>query len=236
MNFDTIFFDVGNTLFFFNYDFLRDLLAERFGVRVMTEELEEKHLAMKRSLAVDGLLGRLSQEELWWEAYRRWIVSLGAPEGDVRAISEAIRNHPFRHLFWSRLEEGTTPMLDWFRERGFKLGIISNAEGQIRRLIEHVHLEDRFEAIVDSGEVGFSKPDERIFLHAVERLGAHPSRCIHVGDLFEVDVVGARAAGLTPVLVDREGFAEGLDCLRVRRAIELPGLPIFSPEDSKAAG
>lgn len=228
MKFDTIFFDVGNTLFFFNYEFLRDLLVERFDVAVEVRELEEKHRAMQLSLVRDGLVGTMKNEQLWWEAYRRWFESVGVPPEDVRPISEAIRMHPFRHLFWSRMEDGTPEMLDWFRERGFRLGVISNAEGQIKRLIEHAHLDHRFDVVVDSGVVGVAKPDERIFQLAIERMGAKPARCIHVGDLFEIDVLGARAAGVTPILVDREGISAETDCLTVRRVGELPALPLFT--------
>lgn len=228
MQFDTIFFDIGNTLFFFNYEFLRELLAQRFGVSTTMEEIEQRHREMKRSLVVDKLVGTMTHDGLWWEAYRRWLSLLGVEEGEIRIISETIRNHPFRHLFWSKMEEGTPEMLDWFRERGFKLGVISNAEGQIRRLLEHANLENRFDVIVDSGVVGFAKPDERIFKHAVERAGASTGSCIHVGDLFEVDVVGARQAGITPILVDRDDLSSEVDCLKVRRAVDLPKLKIFS--------
>lgn len=228
MQFDTIFFDIGNTLFFFNYEFLREMLAQRFGVARTVGEIELRHAETKRSLVTDKLVGTLSHDALWWEAYRRWLGLLGVEEGDIRGISETIRNHPFRHLFWSKMEEGTPETLDWFRERGFKLGVISNAEGQIRRLLEHANMEERFDVIIDSGVVGFAKPDERIFKHAVERMGAKSASCIHVGDLFEVDVVGARQAGITPILVDREELSGGVDCLKVRRVVDLPKLEIFS--------
>jgi len=227
MNFDTIFFDVGNTLFFFNYEFLRDLLSQRFGVSVSAEELSEKHVAMRRSLIADGLF-HLSHEELWWELYRRWLTSVGVEDDAVKAVTLAIRDHPFKHLFWSKIEDGTREMLDWFRERGFKIGIISNAEGQIKRLIEHVNLEERFDVIVDSAVVGFSKPDSRIFEHAMVSVGANPANSIHVGDLVDIDVVGARAVGITPILVDPNGLNGEADCIKVPRVIDLPKLNIFA--------
>lgn len=230
MPFDTIFFDIGNTLFFFNYEFLRDLLVQRFGVTVTAGELEQQHLAMKRGVVREKLVETMPHDDLWWEAYRRWLTGIGVEAGEIRPISEAIRHHPFRHLFWSRMEEGTPEMLDWFRERGFKLGVISNAEGQIQRLLEHAHVDGRFDVVVDSAVVGWTKPDERIFQHAIERVGAIPARCVHVGDLFEVDVKGARAVGITPILVDRDDLSGGVDCLKVRRAVELPKLTIFSQQ------
>ncbi|MFH0799417.1 MAG: HAD-IA family hydrolase [Pseudomonadota bacterium] len=229
MQFDTIFFDIGNTLFFFNYEFLQELLAQRFSISLPASEIEVKHEAVKRSIVDEGLVGRLTHDELWWEINRRWLVSLGIDDEMVKPIAEAVRNHPFSHLFWSRMDEGTPEMLDWFRGRGFKLGVISNAEGQIKRLIQHARLEDFFGAVIDSGEVGFSKPDRRIFSHAMDIMQAKPSGSVYVGDLFEVDVMGARAAGLTPILVDRDGRRQGkADCITVSRAVELPKLDIFA--------
>lgn len=221
-----IFFDVGNTLFFYNYDFLRGLLEERFGVDVTAEELEATHQIIRKSLG--PLLDQgLSHESLVEEAYKRWFRSIGIEEDKIDPIIEAIKNHPFRHMFWARMEEGTKELLTWFRDRGYKLGIISNAEGQIKRLVEHAGIESSFETILDSHEVGFQKPDQRIFRRGLADLKVEPSEAVHVGDIFEADVVGARAVGIVPILVDREGRYPEANCLTIRNIIELKGLPIF---------
>lgn len=227
MQYNTIFFDIGNTLFFYNYDFLRDLLAQRFGVNLTSQEIAARHTEMRQSLVVDKLVETMEYKELWLEAYRRWLSALGIEEQLIRPISEAIHDHPFRHLFWSRTEEGTPEMLDWFRERGYRLGVISNAEGQIKRLVEHAGLIDRFDVIVDSGEVGFAKPDEKIFRHAMSSIGALPKKSIHVGDLVDADCAGAKKAGMTPILVDPEGLYRGRGLIKVKRAVDLPKLPMF---------
>ena len=60
------------------------------------------------------------------------------------------------------------------------------------------------------------KPDPRFFEIALTRSGARRESTIHVGDLYEVDVVGARAAGITPVLLDAAGLYPDADCDRVR--------------------
>lgn len=230
MNYNTIFFDVGNTLFFFNYEFLRDLLVQRYHIPITTAELESSHLATKRSL-IDDKLMNMPHSALWVELYKRWLLRIGVEEDMIKPISDAIRTHPFRHLFWTRMEEGTSEMLDWFRERGFKLGIISNAEGQIKRLIEHVNMDNKFDCIIDSGVVGYDKPDERIFKHALSKLNANPLNTVHVGDIFDIDVIGAKKAGITPVLVDRNESNVNADCLKIRRAVDLPTLKIFRDDD-----
>jgi HAD superfamily hydrolase (TIGR01549 family) len=228
MQIEAVFFDIGNTLCFYNYDFLRGLLAERFGLSVASAELAETHAAVQREIVAEGL-PRAGQDALWHATYRRWLARAGVDEERLEPVIEAIRRHPFRHLFWARVEEGTREMLDWFRERGVKLGVISNAEGQIRRLLEHVGLDARFDVIADSAVVGIAKPEEGIFRYALEAVGVAPAHSVYVGDLYEIDVVGARKVGMLPILVDREGEKNASDCLTLARAVDLPQLPLFSP-------
>jgi len=221
-----IFFDVGNTLFFYNYEFLRGLLIERFSVDVTKDELEAAHQIIRQSLG--PLLDQgLSHEAIVEEAYRRWFLAIGIEEERIETVIDAIRNHPFRHMFWSRMEEGAKELLTWFRDRGYRLGIISNAEGQIRRLIDYAGLTMSFDTILDSHEIGFQKPDERIFWRGLADLNVKPSEAVHVGDLFEADIIGARAVGIIPILVDREGRYPDADCLTVKHIGELKSLPIF---------
>ncbi len=230
MQYDAVFFDIGNTLFFFNYDFFQRLLRERFDLTIPVERLASAHDMTKRSLVRDGTVGKLDHHELWIEAYRRWMRFVGIAEEYFLRIAEVVRTHPEPHLFWSRRDEGTIEMLDWLRGRNYRLGVISNAEGQIKQLIEHAGITDRFDVIIDSGEVGFDKPDERIFRHAMEQMGVQAERSVYVGDLYRIDVVGARKVGMTPVLVDPDGTHAQVDCLCVKRVTELPTLPIFAEE------
>ncbi len=227
MQFDAIFFDIGNTLYFYDYEFLCELLSERFGIAVGGAELAEAHRKAQLSVISQGLEG-LAHDEIWDRTYGRWFELVGV-EGRLQGkIIDSIRRHPFKHMFWTRMDEGTKEMLDWFRERGMRLGVISNAEGQIKRLLDHTGLDSRFEVVIDSSEVGVAKPDTEIFRIALEGLGVLPERSIYVGDLIEIDVAGARGAGLTPILVDRDGRNSDADCITVARAVDLPNLSIFS--------
>ena len=77
------------------------------------------------------------------------------------------------------------------------------------------------DAVVDSALFGAEKPDPRIFAHALELAGARPAHALHVGDLYAVDVVGARAAGAHATLLDPFGDWADLDC---EVATDLPAL------------
>ena len=83
-------------------------------------------------------------------------------------------------------------------------------------LIKLVDLTKRYlQHVVISGIVGYSKPHPEIFRIALRLAGIEPSQAIHVGDLYESDIVGARNAGIQGVLIDREGTASNLDCPRI---------------------
>jgi putative hydrolase of the HAD superfamily len=86
----------------------------------------------------------------------------------------------------------------------------------LRHLFERVGLIDAVDALFDSCDEGVEKRDPRFFNIALQRTSSTPDTTVHVGDLYHVDVVGARAAGIRPVLLDSAGLYEGCDCARVR--------------------
>jgi FMN phosphatase YigB (HAD superfamily) len=75
--------------------------------------------------------------------------------------------------------------------------------------------------VIDSGEVGVSKPDPHIFRIALDAIGVEPHDTWYLGDMPGIDVVGARAAGLRPFVMDPYGLHEGADYERVGSVAEL---------------
>jgi putative hydrolase of the HAD superfamily len=113
-------------------------------------------------------------------------------------------------------------------DTGVRLGIISNADGLIgQRLAEMEILQVgegigvAVECVIDSGAVGVMKPDPRIFRLALDAMGITPSDAWYVGDMPGIDVVGARAAGLYPVLMDPFQFHLAADFGRVSSLTDL---------------
>jgi putative hydrolase of the HAD superfamily len=104
------------------------------------------------------------------------------------------------------------------------MAVVSNADGRVRGLLEAAGVTPWLEFVVDSAEVGLEKPDPRIFHAATERLGLPPSSCAYVGDIYEIDVEGARRAGLHPILIGDGPAREPVP--RVRELADL--LPLFS--------
>jgi len=74
---------------------------------------------------------------------------------------------------------------------------------------------------VISYAVEYEKPHPKIFEEALRRAGTKPAETIHVGDSYEADVVGARNAGITPILIDREKSYNTVDCIKIHTLQEL---------------
>jgi len=119
------------------------------------------------------------------------------------------------------------PTLSDLRRRGLKLAIVSNWDASLQSHCDDLGLTPLFDTIVGSQAVGYEKPDPRIFAIALERVQVTATQVLHVGDIYVSDVVGARRAGITPVLLDRHDLQPNADCLRVRTLDQiLPLLPV----------
>lgn len=132
----------------------------------------------------------------------RMLTGLGLSERAARreaALRVAAEHH--RANLWSRSGPGASETLAALSQRGYRLAVVSNADGRVRALLESAGVTPWLEFVVDSSELGVEKPDPRIFHAATERLGLPPSSCAYVGDIYEVDVEGARRAGLHPILI-----------------------------------
>jgi HAD superfamily hydrolase (TIGR01509 family) len=123
--------------------------------------------------------------------------------------------HRERHL-WSGGDAGTGRALTRLRDAGVRLGVVSNSDGRVEQALDAAGLARYFDVIVDSRVAGVEKPDPRIFRAALDRLGVEPAAALYVGDVYEVDVVGARGAGLDAALVgvSAPGGVPGVACAR----------------------
>lgn len=114
------------------------------------------------------------------------------------------------------------------RERGLALGLISNWDERLPRLVAELGLAEQLEVVVYSQEVGVEKPHRRIFEAALERLRLPPARALHVGDRPRQDVEGARAVGMRAAHLDRSGA--GGDIASLTELMPLIGPGTISPE------
>ena len=113
------------------------------------------------------------------------------------------------------------PALSALRDHG--LVVVSNWDCSLPDWLGRAGLLEHVDAVVTSAEVGAAKPDSAIFERALDVARAEPGEAVHVGDSLENDVAGARAAGIRPVLVARDGAAPG-GVEAIRSLAELPAL------------
>lgn len=110
--------------------------------------------------------------------------------------------------------------LDELAARGLALGIVSNWDSHLPRLLEALGLSPRFAVVAVSAIERTGKPDPEIFLRACQRLGVAPEESLHVGDSVREDYEAARTAGLSSLLLDRENrYPQVSDRITTLRAI-----------------
>jgi putative hydrolase of the HAD superfamily len=98
-----------------------------------------------------------------------------------------------------------TPALGTLRDRGLRLIVVSNWDYALPRVLERCGIERMLDGVVTSAEAGARKPDPAIFAAALELAGCEAGEALHVGDTAEEDIAGARAAGIRPLLIARDG-------------------------------
>ena len=124
-----------------------------------------------------------------------------------------------------RLFDDVLPVFDALKARGMLLALISNLSRPLDGYCSDLGLSRRVDFAITSSEAGFEKPHPGIFLTALEWAEISPSEATHVGDQYHSDVIGARGAGIRPVLLDRHGFwTEVDDCPRIMTLFELVDL------------
>lgn len=118
-----------------------------------------------------------------------------------------------------RLHEDALPCLDELSARGIRLGIITNGDLDFQTAkLDGVELSARVEHVIASGSLGYAKPDPRIFRYACTEFGVDPSDAAYVGDRLRTDAIGAIAAGLAGVWIDRQGLASAVELEEARLA------------------
>jgi HAD superfamily hydrolase (TIGR01549 family) len=176
-------------------------LGRRFGLELDPDAYKEA-----RARAVEGLHKHPDfrhDEEIWVAFTERIIRGMGGDSD--RAYEAAVEmTRAWEHAHNFDLFDDVPPVLDDLRQRGLKLGIVSNTGRDVDEFLRHHNL--RFDAALSSRVHGKVKPHPTIFQAVLDRLGVAAERAAMVGDSPEDDLEGARALGMTAFLVDREGL------------------------------
>ena len=126
------------------------------------------------------------------------------PGGDIRRVFEDLYEYFVSPAAWT-LDPGIRPMLESLRERGLRLGILSNWDRRLETTLARLELLDLFDQLVVSNEIGWEKPHPVIYEQAIERSGCSPDNILHVGDSLEADILPATELGLVALWVKPRG-------------------------------
>jgi len=148
--------------------------------------------------------GRLELARARCEIVRLALADLGVEDEDLAArIGDTY--HTLRDEAIVPLE-GAVPTVQWLRQRGCRLALLTNGGSQGQRLkIDRFNLAALFDVILIEGELGYGKPDSRIYLRALDALGAEPGDAWMIGDNLEWDVAGPQRHGIAGIWVDARG-------------------------------
>ena len=225
-----IFYDAGHTLVRPRpeIDEVWDFLAHQLGITIAEEHrgpFPDVAAFFYSRLGEDGL-GSYSSDahaRAFWTEY--YVYSLRAaardlPREEVESAGGALFDWYADPAQWQPFPE-VIEALEQARARGFVQGVVSDWGSDLLPILHAHELTRLMDFVVASAVVGSSKPHRDIFLYALGRAGMRAEETVYVGDSYLADVLGSRAAGLHPVLIDRDGTAPRVDAPIVRALTEV---------------
>ena len=223
-----IFFDAGGTLIYAHFEEVFVNLCKRYGLVLDSEKVAEAYslFASENSDFFKKHNKLLAENwEEFWILCNRCILEHVGVEDDTTSLAKRI-THDFplpTEIDWNFYSDVPDSLAGLKRE-GFVLGVISNFDPSLEDILTELDLARYFETVATSKKVKYAKPDPRIFTTVLKDLTIRPEEAAYVGDSYDSDVVGARNAGLKPVLVDRKHEYGEVDCLKIASLGELLGL------------
>jgi REG-2-like HAD superfamily hydrolase len=204
-----VFLDIGDTVMRPNpsWEAVYAVAFAEYGVQVSVDDL---HAALRRAYHHGGWGGEGGFEPSEETSFQRTVAI------DAAAIAE-LGIGPMPDEFYRRLADLFLVTSHWhvfpdaeraiaaLADRGITLGAVSNWVWTLPELLHSLDLVRHFAFIAASARIGFEKPHPGIFEWALDQARVIPSQVIHIGDHVDADVLGARAVGIDPVLIDRHG-------------------------------
>jgi putative hydrolase of the HAD superfamily len=202
----------------------------RSGFDVDARRLARAHYGGATAFHID-YEGDLPWNEMWAGYIDAYAREAQVPEDLLAEAVEHLKAEFTTDALWSHVVPGSKEGLEALVDTGVIVGVVSNADGTVAsRLREREILQVgpgpgvTVATVIDSGTVGVSKPDPAIFAIALDAIGTSPQTTWYVGDMPGIDVVGARAAGLHPLVMDPFGLHRGVEFDRVESLLEVAAL------------
>ncbi|MDZ4773419.1 MAG: HAD-IA family hydrolase [Planctomycetota bacterium] len=218
-----VFIDVGNTLLYEKPSRF-EIYAERarasdrqLDANEMRELMTRAHRELPREIG-----GAFRYSDPWFHSYVERIFHdyLGLLKSEMGPLTEELFGRFSDPATFAVFDGGHTMLDDW-RARGLKIGIISNWSARLPRLLAGVGIAERVDFVLCSAIERLEKPDATIFERALAQSGVRADEALHAGDDFEKDVLGAQRVGIRAVLVDHAGKSDAARAPRVQSLHEL---------------
>jgi len=218
---ETLLLDAGGVLVLPNWNRVSETL-DRYGIQIEASALAEAEPHAKRVLDDLSIVKRTDDRSRGLLCLELILERVGVSKSSrvEMAIAELETYHATKNL-WEHVPSEVPSTLIRFRKFGLRLVVVSNANGTLHSHLSRLGLTPYLDLVIDSSDEGVEKPDPRLFTMAMHRARARPESTLHVGDLYHIDIVGARAAGLRAVLLDRAGLYPECDCPRISTLDEL---------------
>ncbi len=146
----------------------------------------------------------------WRTAAEQWLIEIGGDPCLATELQDVCERNVFsaENQIWS-LYPDVMPALEGLKARGLIIGIVSNWDSSLHKVLDALRVADRFDFVIASLEHGCEKPERRLFEIAEKQGWFSASEALHVGDSLEDDYWGALGAGWKAVLLDRLGAGFG---------------------------
>jgi putative hydrolase of the HAD superfamily len=227
MTYRAVFFDAGETLVHPHPSFADvfvEVLKEAGATPVPAQSEVDTALISQRfaEAARDGVLWTTSPERsrsFWLDIYRAFLEQAGL-DGDA-TLPERLYER-FTDIATYALFEDVPAVLKRLRQAGMIMGVVSNYEEWLERLLGALDVARYFDVRVISGVEGIEKPDPRLFQLALERAAVPPEETVYVGDSPAFDIEPAESLGMLGVLIDRRSRFPDHAGIRITSLRDLP--------------
>ena len=175
-------------------------ILKHCGISRSLEEITHARVKAEKGVNFQDLTKLL--DEFWVKWNYRILTHLQA-KSNTRRLAKFVTTHWWDYSDVSLYPdaEKTLPLL---KEKGLKIGLVTNGlQSDVDKILPKVSLQDFFDTIVVIDTLRKMKPDVEVFHHALQKLKTAPSQAIFIGDEMEADYKGAKKAGLTTYLIDR---------------------------------
>jgi HAD superfamily hydrolase (TIGR01549 family) len=233
MKIKAVLFDLDGTLFHYlptsGEVFLEYLRGAGFHIseedRVRAEHWVHYYFAHSTEIQDDDKTFGEDVKSFWVNFTQRRLIAFGLSPTRAYELAPQVSdfmNETYKPRIY--VPEDAHALLELLKESGYVLGMVSNREYSFREQMQEQNLDCYFRFFLAGGEIKSFKPDALIFQHALQLAGTSAQETMYIGDNYFADILGARQAGLTPVLYDPIHLFPEADCAVIQSFAELPEL------------